>query len=504
MTSETQNGSRPRPVAVRLVELVRASWRVVRDEETGAYFALADNASPLPLAAALENAVQRLYATEDRVASRDAVKNAERVLHDAPTEQVYVPPAEPTPEQRAQEAEELFADCKELAETDDLLHLFHRELRRDSFVGDTTLPRLIYLAVAGTTILHPSTCQRPVSVAISGVSAAGKNYAAEAALAYLPDDLWFLTSGMSPTALIYDVRDLRNAFLYVPEGATLVADSRAAVLLRTLISEGRLIYPVTVTRDNEAPVTEIIEREGPTALLLTSSAITLDQDLVTRMLCLHVSDDPNLTGRIMRRIAATFQRGGIPERDRSQWQALYKWHRLAGPHKVRVPFARSVARRIPAAAVRLRRDATVLWVLTCGHAALHRLNREVDASGAIVATWDDYEAVRQLLEPVLAASAGTQLPQWMTETWEQLPATADKAEGITYAELGRRLELGRDAARDRARRMIDLGLAVDLADDRPDGRRRSALARGDDPSQSAQGLLPTREEIDSIFEDRES
>jgi hypothetical protein len=46
-----------------------------------------------------------------------------------------------------------------------------------------------------------------------------------------------------------DRRDLRHAYLYVPEGSAIAADSDAALMLRTLISEGRIAYPVVVTRD---------------------------------------------------------------------------------------------------------------------------------------------------------------------------------------------------------------------------------------------------------------
>jgi hypothetical protein len=47
-----------------------------------------------------------------------------------------------------------------------------------------------------------------------------------------------------------------------------------------------------------------------------------------------------------------------------------------GRHRVRVPFAPRASRAIPPAAVRLRRDVTVLWTLVAAHAALHRLTHE--------------------------------------------------------------------------------------------------------------------------------
>lgn len=490
-------GERPRRrsrVAEALVELVRAAQRIVRDEETGAFYAVAENgARPLELEEAVSAAMRELYEQTGRVAGRDATTQARRLLADpkAPRARI-VSPAEPelSPAERELLAAELLDECRELAEAEELLEHLRRGLSRDGYVGSTAIPELVYLAAGGTTILDPATCKQPVSIAIGGSSGSGKNYAAESALAFLPPSLCHLTSGMSGKALVYDRRDLRNAYLYVPEGSAIAADSDAALMLRTLISEGRLAYQVVVTRDNAAPVTELVEREGPTGLIVTSSAVKVDRDLETRMLRLHVADDPELTRAIAVRIGVAFELGGIPEGDRSAWHALYRWHRLTGPHRVRVPFAPQVSHSIPPAAVRLRRDVAVLWTLVAAHAALHRLNREHHRDGVIVAHLRDYAAVRELLEPVLATSAGTALPAWASETWQALPLEAGEQSGITYTTLGEWLDIGRDAAHYRAAWLIEQGAAANLA---PKGKP-ARLVRGDVPV--SERLLPLLDELE--------
>lgn len=496
----TEDAARPRrPVIAELVEIVRASQRIVRDEATGEFYAVAANgAAPLTLDAALEEAMRELYATSKRPASREAMGQARVLLSDskAPVEQIVSPIAEVpvqedgepelSPEDLNRLTAELLDQCRELAEAEELLAHLRSGLKRDGYVGSTSIAELVYLAVGGTTILDAVTCKQPVSIGIGGSSASGKNYAAESALAFLPEDLCHLTSGMSAKALVYDPRDLRNSYLYVPEGSAIAADSEAALMLRTLISEGRLAYAVVTTRDNAAPVTEIVEREGPTGLIITSSAVRVDRDLETRMLRLHVPDDPELTSAITKQIAVTFQLGGVPSADRSAWHALYRWHRLTGPHRVSVPFAPRVSNWIPPAAVRLRRDVTVLWTLVAAHAALHRLTREVDREGVIVAEPRDYEAVRQLLEPVLATSAGTAVPAWASETWEALPVETGERPGVTFTLLGATLGIGRDAARDRAEWLLERGAAVNLEEKKG---RPARLVRGDAPI--AKQLLPT-------------
>jgi hypothetical protein len=475
------------------VEIVRRG-RVVRDEETGAFFVLPVEGEPLELGDAIDAAAREMHAETGRVPGRDAVTAARRVLADpdAPRERIAAAIApELDPEERARLEAELLEECGELAREEELLVRLRRELLAGGYVGETSVPELIYLAVGGTTLLDAATCKQPVSVGISGASSSGKNFAADSALALLPPELAYLTSGMSPKAVVYDPRDLRRAYLYVPEGAALATDSEAALMIRTLISEGRLVWAVVVTRENAPPVTHIIEREGPTGLLLTSSAIRLDRDLANRMLRLHVPDDPALTTAIIRRIGASFETGGVPPADHSAWHALYRWHRLGGPFRVRIPFSGRVSAAIPPAAVRLRRDTTVLWSLVAAHAALHRLNRATDDEGRIIAEPRDYEALRDLLEPVLAASAGTSVPAWAAETWEVLPVDYGENPGISYSKLGERLEIGRDAARDRALRMLELGAAVNLASK----GRPARLVRGDEPASSR--LLPQLAELDA-------
>ena len=217
-------------------------------------------------------------------------------------------------------------------------------------------------------------------------------------------------------------------------------------MLRTLISEGRLVYPVVVTRDNAAPVTEIVEREGPTGVIVASSAVRVDRDLETRLIRLHVPDDPDLTRAIAERIGVAFELGGIAEADRSAWHALYRWHRLAGPYRVRVPFAPRVSRAIPPAAVRLRRDVSVLWTLVAAHAALHRLTRETDREGRSLRSRATTRPCASSSSPCSRRAPAPAFRPGPPQTWEALAGRGGRdTPGITYTRARR-------AARHRPRR----------------------------------------------------
>ena len=82
------------------------------------------------------------------------------------------------------------------------------------------------------------------------------------------------------------------------------------------------------------------------------------------------------------------------ELDLSRWQALQTW--LAAEQcRVVVPFARHLADMVPPVAVRLRRDFKTVLMLIRAHALLHQATRRKDGAGRILATIDDYAAVRE-------------------------------------------------------------------------------------------------------------
>ena len=84
------------------------------------------------------------------------------------------------------------------------------------------------------------------SVKVDGPSSSGKNFAVDAAVAYIPDGRVIRITGMSQKALVYGDEPLERKFLYFPEGAGIRDDSDAAIYLRSLLSEGEIRYEVTV------------------------------------------------------------------------------------------------------------------------------------------------------------------------------------------------------------------------------------------------------------------
>ncbi len=89
-------------------------------------------------------------------------------------------------------------------------------------------------------------------------------------------------------------------------------------LIRSLLSEGRLRYEV-VEKTSEGLKPRLIEREGPTGLLVTTTAVKLHPENETRLLSLTVTDTHQQT----RDVLAALARGAGGE-----YPNLGAWHAL--------------------------------------------------------------------------------------------------------------------------------------------------------------------------------
>jgi hypothetical protein len=492
-----------RSAATVMLEILRKGYRLRRSARTGRLVALTGADAAVPLTRLVGLLDYDYYEVTGRAAPPEAATRAIEILAagelpivDVGDAESTLPPEVGSPDEAR--AAELRQRASRLRESEDLLGLLDAGLRSDGFAGDTSVPRLVYLAACSALldIGRDGMSERMTSVKVDGASSSGKNFAVDAAVAYLPDDAVIRLTGMSQKALIYGEQPLARKFLYFPEGAGIRDDSEAAILLRSLLSEGELRYEVAVPQPGGAPATELIVRTGPTAAFITTSAVSLDRDLDNRLLRATIDDSEELTRRIIERHGDRAARGGAAVRDRSEWHALFEWRLTQAPVRVRIPFAPRIAELIPASAVRLRRDAQTVFTLTAAHAALHSDLRERDDEEHVIATTADYSAARDLLDPILGASVEHVVPAWARDTWDATPELPEEA--ITYAQLGRALGIGTDAARTRALRLEESGEVINLESR---WKRPAKLTRGNTVPGGMGIFLPRSEDLDTTRRD---
>jgi hypothetical protein len=354
----------------------------------------------------------------------------------------------------------------------DILNRFAREIGR-RVSGEVRTAKLLYLALTSRVL------GRPVSVAVKGPSSGGKTYLVERVLDFFPDAAYHALTAMSDRALAYSEEPIKHRFLVFFEAEGMASDF-ATYLMRSLLSEGRLRYEF-VEKTSEGLRVRLIEREGPTGLVVTTTAVRMHPENETRLLSLTVTDTREQT----RDILASLAKSKTEVTDLTPWLAS-----PAAERKVAIPYAPALAELVPPVAVRLRRDFGAVLNLIQTHAILHQASREKDEEDHIVATLDDYARVRDLVDDLISEGIEATVPESVREVVEAaVQLHEEEDEPVTSAALARELELDRTAASRRVRSAKDRGYLRDLEDN---PRRPSRIVPGD-PLPEELAILPAPE-----------
>jgi len=353
-----------------------------------------------------------------------------------------------------------------------------QELHRCGVVGEERVLRLIYLVLVSRLL------DKIVSLVVMGPSSVGKSHTTSEVIRLFPPSATYALTSMSERALVYSEEPLQHRILVLYEAAALNSDFGTYVL-RSLMSEGRIRYE---TVDRKTLKAVLIEREGPTGVIVTTTATHLEHETQTRMLATTVTDTPEQTRAILAKLAD--DRPGIVL-DVEPWHELQRWLE-AGPYEVAIPFGPRLAALVDPVAVRLRRDFGNLLGLIRAHALLHRATREVDAEGRIVATIDDYEAVYDLAAHLIADAAEASVPKTVRETVQFVADLQQSAHGgVSLVKLAKALKLDKSAASRRGKAAREAGYLTNL-EDRPG---RPARYVTDEPLPDEREVLPTPEAL---------
>jgi hypothetical protein len=370
-------------------------------------------------------------------------------------------------EEDQQRARELWAECEELATKPDILEEFKRDVGR-VVVGQDREAQIVYLASVTRFLC------RPTSVVVKGPSGGGKTYVTMQSLAFRPPEAIYSISAMSPKTMAYDDEPMSYKHLVIYEATALEEDEMLAYLVRTLLSEGHIRYKFVDTGGEGSPEVKTLEREGPTGLFVTTTSDSLHPENETRMLSLYVNDSKaqtlaiNRTTARKRRSRHRHEQGaGGP--DLSRWHTLSRWITLAGIKVADIPYAEWLADEIPPAAVRLRRDFEQVLNLCEAHAILHQANREINEWGEIVASVEDYRAVRALLADLLSEQLESSVPSIVRETVEKLAELIqekkddeEEEKSISGVELGKALSVDKAAINGRIKKAQNRGFVKNL------------------------------------------
>lgn len=313
------------------------------------------------------------------------------------------------PEPQMEDAEQQAAVA--LLKAPDLIARILADLKACGLVGEETNKLVGYLAAISRKL------DKPLGVVIQSSSAAGKSSLMDAVLAFVPEEDKVKYSAMTGQSLFYmGETNLRHKALAIveEEGA-----SRASYALKLLQSEGEL----TIASTGKDPVsgnliTQQYRVEGPVALLVTTTARDIDEELMNRCLVLSVDEGREQTRAIhqLQRDKRTLE-GLLARREKETLIALHQnAQRLLKPLDVLNPYAKFLT--FPDQTTRLRRDHEKYLTLIDVIAFIHQHQREIKTATRgeqrmeyIEVTIEDIELANRIAHDVLGRSLDELPPQ---------------------------------------------------------------------------------------------
>jgi hypothetical protein len=371
----------------------------------------------------------------------------------------------------------------QIAYTPNILVRFRETVISCGVVGEDAIAATLYLMVTSRLL------DNPVSGAVKGSSSSGKSFTTQKTIEFFPKEAVVTFTAMSERALVYSKEEYKHRTIVMYEATGLrehADDDLTAYFVRSLLSEGRINYSVTVRDMKEGGFkTQEIVKEGPTNLIITTTKPKVHAENETRLLSLNTNDTPTQTKAILKKIASKRSDGT----DKTEWIQLQQWLQVA-ERRVTIPFAEQLAELIPPVAIRLRRDFGALLALIEAHAILHQLSREKDAEGRIIATTEDYAQVRDLIAPIMAEGVGATVSSTVRETVEAVKALACES-GVMTLAIANQLKLDRSTVTRRLSVAASQGYLQNLEDKRG---KPSRWAIGD-PLPDKIDLLPLPEAL---------
>ncbi len=353
----------------------------------------------------------------------------------------------------------------ELLRDPNLVERIAADFTRAGVVGEETNCLLGYLAAVSRKL------PEPLAVIVRSSSAAGKSSLLDAILAFVPEEDRVSYSAMTGQSLYYlPEGDLAHRVLAVAEeeGA-----ERAAYALKLLQSEGEL--SIASTGKDPATgrlVTHTYRVAGPVAILTTTTAADVDEELLNRCIVLCVDEDRAQTRAIhaAQRQAQTLD--GLAARARRD--AVLKVHRdaqrLLQPVAVVNPYATALT--FSDDRTRTRRDHLKYLTLIRTIALLHQHQRPrltTTHGGAelsyIEATPGDVALANRLAHEVLGRSLDELAPQTrrLLEVLDAFVATRATESNMERAEVRfSRRELRESCAWGDTQLKVHLGRLVSL------------------------------------------
>ncbi len=301
-------------------------------------------------------------------------------------------------------------DALALLKDPELFSRILKDFTTCGMVGEDTNKLLGYLAATSRLF------EDPLGVVIQSSSAAGKSSLMDAVLALMPEETRIKYSAMTGQALFYmGETNLEHKILGIVEEA---GAEKASYALKILQSEKELSIASTGKDPQTGKlITQEYRVKGPVMLLMTTTKIEVDPELMNRCLVLSVDEDREQTRAIhaAQREAETLE-GYLVKKERKAIETRHQnAQRLLRPLKVFNPYAKRLT--FLDDKTRLRRDHKKYLILIRTIALLHQYQRPLKKDGRLgdvpylEVTLSDIALANRIVHGVLGRSLDELPPQ---------------------------------------------------------------------------------------------
>lgn len=321
----------------------------------------------------------------------------------------------------------IFKICEDIATENDIPAILEKSIQQRGFAGNATIPKLVYLTLLSGML------ERPVSLLIEGPSGAGKSFNLRMGKQFIPHHAFEEFEGMSEKAIIYlKGLSLKHKHLIIGEAAGM-AEGAGRSLLRQLLSEGKVRYATVESTDKGLKGSELPTLEGPCGLIMTTTATGIHPEDENRMLSVNIHESADQIGAALIAMAEGVTRIQEPL-NLEPWFALYNFIN-SGPKKVKIPFAKDIATRLPRTHDKIKRDFPQILSLIEASALLHSCTREQRDDGTVVASANDYSLVYELVNEPISQGLDKAVPDTVRAVVEAVQQQNNQVHGVSISGI---------------------------------------------------------------------
>ncbi|WP_277510053.1 MULTISPECIES: hypothetical protein [unclassified Ereboglobus] len=254
---------------------------------------------------------------------------------------------------------------------------------------------------------------RPLALITQAPAGTGKSTVQDVTLQFVPDNELVKLTTASAESFYYIDGGLEHKVLAFEE---LAGVNKVAHPLRVLQSAGVLTKAVTITKGSDRRM-RVYEVHGPVTIMVTTTAVDVERELLSRCMIVHTDESYAHTKRIMelQRLNGTIEGLERAERKKQIVRIQQLVQSMLLPLKVMNPFANDMT--FPVEGANARRDHDKYLTLIYAIALLHQFQRPImmhtiarKTIPYINITIDDIEQANHLMGHFFGRSVGDLSP----------------------------------------------------------------------------------------------